>query len=236
MNLLDRQRKAEKKELDQLSGKVARLENHLQYLASQADSPALSEQEAKRKEAFDRLEVVDLKLREVQEDYLVKIMREGLSRVEAFNNLPKDLIKLYEEMESVSKAYQAVLREGETLLEVEALKGQLGEEVLAMAQELYGPEGLRAQLSQANLSYSKLVYEQMASLKEKQIELERDYVEKILPDYFYSKSVKIWELLDGTIESLQKVREVFIYAEKAWSYWDGNVISGKPKEEKTSLY
>ncbi|HAG91124.1 MAG TPA: hypothetical protein DCL41_04600 [Bdellovibrionales bacterium] len=233
---LDHKKIALKKELDQLRLQVHRKENQFNHAASQQESPALLAHNEKQEQMFKTLESFDLKQRELIEPFIAKGLEEGKNFDEIFATLPQDMLNLFEKTEEASQNYQRVLSEGQLLLEKEALEGRLGEEVLAQAQELYGPGGLKEQLDKMTLEFAQLEYEQIAPMKHELEVLIYEYVEEVVPEYFHINKIRVWNMLDKRPSSMEDLSQQFKYAKEALAQWKNRILSSKQEGGDTSLY
>jgi vacuolar-type H+-ATPase subunit I/STV1 len=230
---LEVQRDHLKKELEGLKKQLTQLENAFEDATLGAQSEAISAYETRRAKLYSELETYDLKVRDVQEAFLVNLLKEGKSLSEAFNHLPEDLLASYQESERASKDYQQVLSEGQALIESEAASGALG----ANAKSLY-EQVQRAKQNYAARAYeyAHLEYVEVTQARDAQDLLLADYVELVMPQYFTITQVKVGELLDQPMNSLEDFRDALKAAEKALSQWRGKVLTSKPEGQDSSLY
>ncbi len=236
MKDLEHQRDKLKKEMEELKREVSHAETRLDQALNGANSEALRAYEEKRVALYNELETYDLKVRDVQEAFLVEILRGGRSMAEAFDQLPKELLKTYQDAEKASQDYQELLKQGDALLLEEALSGALGGETQKLAQSLEGAGGLREKLNQKTAEYNRLEYGEVTNAKEEQDQLLADYIEKVMPNYFVASKIRVMEILNSETSTLEELRNAFRYAEKALSQWRGRILISKPEGGDTSLY
>lgn len=233
---LEAKRDQLKKEWEQLKKETSALEARLENALEGAESPAIRAYEARREKLYTELETYDLKVRDIQDAFLVKVIENQRSMVEAFEQLPKELLAAYEDAERASQNYQALLQEGQALREKEALQGALGSEVQKMAQELLGPQGLKERLAAKVMEYAKLEYQDITEARDRQDQLLADYIKQVMPRYFKVTEVKVADALNAPVKSLEDLKETFKFAEKALSQWRGKVLISKPEGGDSSLY
>lgn len=233
LKALEAKKEEVRKEWTQLKKQVAQLEAQFESKVKGASSKALKDYEARREELYNNLESYDLKVRDVQEAFLVEVLEKGESLVNAFEHLPKELLATYEEAEKASAEYQDYLSQGKKLIEEEAQNGNFGVEL----QKLY-QETLEAK-EKTRVTYRKfadLEYGQVTQAREEQDQLLAEYVEKVVPQYFKITQVNVGEVLSQPVNSAEDFRNAYKLAEKAYAYWQSKVVISKPEGGDTSLY
>lgn len=231
---LEKRRDQLKTELENLKRESQQIESALQVQIAKAQSPALAAYEARRKKLHGKLETYDLKVRDVQEAFLVELIEGKKSIAEAFDHLPEEVLAAYEEAEMASQSYQALLKEGEALRKKEAVQGALGSEIHRQAQRLWGSNGLESQMAQLNERFRQVEYVELSEARMKQDLLLAEYVAKVMPQYLVVNKVKVYERLKN-LTSPNEIKEAVRYAEKAFSYWRSKILISKPEDGEASL-
>lgn len=233
LKALESKKEEVRKEWVQLKKQATQLEAQFESKVKGASSKALKDYEVRREELYNNLESYDLKVRDVQEAFLVEVLEKGESLVEAFDQLPQGLLETYEEAEKASAEYQEYLSQGKRLVESEAQDGHLGEEVKKLYQDV---QDIKKRAGQAFKEFADLEYGQVAQAREEQDRLLAEYVEKVVPQYFKVTHINVGEVLNQPMTSLEDFRNAYKLAEKAYAYWQSKVVISKPEGGDTSLY
>jgi pimeloyl-ACP methyl ester carboxylesterase len=233
---LEKERDQMKKNLEDKKKEMNRLEGQFDRVAGESTSAVLQDYEKRRQDLFKELEAFDFRLRDVQEVYLAEVLEKGRNLVEAFDHLPAELLALYQETEATSQKYQALLQEGKALKKSEALAGTLGQEAKDVAQALYGPQGLEAEVNTRTHELAVMEYQTIGQLKEAQEALLSEYVAKVMPQFFKISQFTLDKMLGHPLKNTDEVKEAYKFAEKALSQWRSRVLSSKPEGGDSSLY